>query len=235
MEQKPNYYSIIPANVRYDKRLTPNSKLLFAEITSLCNMNGKCFATDDYFCRLYGVSKRSIQDWLKQLEDYGYIKREIEYKEGSKEILHRYVSILPYPSEENFTTPSEENFVDNNTNKLDINNTLTESNNNKEKEISLVELISKTMLKEYATPINSILWSSAIYKVAHTEESQEAIRYYFENYKEFMAEKYAPKIRTSRDLEEKITKIIDWRKVKNKPDTTLSAIAEVMGFTINEL
>ena len=62
---KPNYYAIIPAEVRYSKKLTPNAKLLYAEITALCNMNGKCTASSEYFCRLYEVSRVSIQKWLE--------------------------------------------------------------------------------------------------------------------------------------------------------------------------
>jgi hypothetical protein len=75
---KPNYYAIIPAEVRYSKKLTPNAKLLYAEITALCNMNGKCTASTDYFCRLYEVSRVSIQKWLKILEDNNYIKRILD-------------------------------------------------------------------------------------------------------------------------------------------------------------
>ena len=32
---KPNYYAIIPANVRYDEKLSPNEKLFYGEITAL--------------------------------------------------------------------------------------------------------------------------------------------------------------------------------------------------------
>ena len=59
MKEKPNYYAILTAEVRYNKDLTPNAKLLFAEITALCNMNGQCFASNRYFADLYGKSKTS--------------------------------------------------------------------------------------------------------------------------------------------------------------------------------
>lgn len=131
MTEKPSYYSIIPAIVRYDKDLTPNAKLLYAEITSLCNMNGTCNASTEYFCKLYQVSKASIQNWLKILEDKGFIGREVVYKKGSKEILTRYIKILDYPSKKILTTPSKEIFTDNITSNklLDKNINLTDSNN----------------------------------------------------------------------------------------------------------
>ena len=93
MKEKPNYYAIIPAEVRYSKALTPNAKLLYAEITALCNMNGKCTASTQYFCRLYEVSRGAVQNWLKMLDDNGYIDRTVIYKQGSKEIMHRYINL----------------------------------------------------------------------------------------------------------------------------------------------
>lgn len=115
------FYSILPANVRYDKELTANAKLLYSEITALCSEKGYCWASNEYFAKLYGVSKKSVSTWISQLASKKYITVEIEYKEGSKEILHRYLRILPHPMEEKVNTPMEEKVKENNT---IINNTI---------------------------------------------------------------------------------------------------------------
>lgn len=136
-EQQKAYYAIIPANVRYDKDLAPNAKLLYGEITALCNEKGYCWASNQYFAELYHVSDRTIKKWVGQLVDKGYIVRTVNYKEGTKEIEHRKLFIggenkfttsgnnVHYPQENKFTTPGEEKFPVNN--KV-INNTF----NNKE-------------------------------------------------------------------------------------------------------
>ena len=116
---KPNYYAVIPADVRYSKKLTPNAKLLYAEITALCNLNGKCTASTEYFCKLYEVSRVSIQKWLKTLEDNNYIKRVNIYKQGSKEILTRVITLVNTPSKEKLTDNTNINIT--NTNLTDSN------------------------------------------------------------------------------------------------------------------
>ena len=119
--EKPNYYAVIPAEVRYSKNLTPNAKLLYAEITALCNMNGKCTASTDYFSKLYEVSRISIQKWLKILEDNNYIKRVNIYKQGSKQIDTRVITLVNIPCKEKLT--------DNINTKVYNNNNITYSNN----------------------------------------------------------------------------------------------------------
>lgn len=120
-----SYFAIIPANVRYDKKLTANAKLLYGEITALANEKGYCWAGDRYFAELYGVSKTTIQSWIKALTDNGYITKELIYREGTKEILNRYIRIVAYPTQENLGTPTQENLRDNNTS---FNNTFNKTN-----------------------------------------------------------------------------------------------------------
>lgn len=125
-KEEPNYYAIIPANVRYDKRLIQGAKLLYGEITALSNQKGYCWASNNYFMKLYEVSRFTIQAWLKSLEDCGYINRQVVYKEGSKEIQARYIGITSYPSQEKLATPSKENLPVNTTS---FNTTVNNTNN----------------------------------------------------------------------------------------------------------
>ncbi|WP_294465573.1 helix-turn-helix domain-containing protein [uncultured Anaerofustis sp.] len=133
MDNFKGYYSIIPAHVRYDRDLTPNAKLLYAEITSLCNEKGYCWANNSYFAELYGVTTVSISKWIKSLAEKGYITTEIEYKKGSKEILKRYIRIVNDPIKEMFNTPQrkvkdpiKQKFKDNNKNIILNINTIKE-------------------------------------------------------------------------------------------------------------
>ena len=111
----PGYFAILPAEVRYDKRLSPAAKVLFAEITALSNAHKICWSQNRYFEELYKVSKQTINNWLQQLEEYGYIQRHIYRKEGSKEILHRYITIFSNPIQINLNRPIQEILNDNNT------------------------------------------------------------------------------------------------------------------------
>ena len=135
-EQQRAYYAVIPATVRYDKTLPANAKLLYGEITALCNESGYCFASNQYFADLYGVSKQSVSSWISTLIAKGYLTSEIQYKEGSKEILNRYLRLFEYPIQENLNTPIQKNPKDNNKNNINnyINNSLNNPLEEKKKE-----------------------------------------------------------------------------------------------------
>ena len=99
MEEKPSYYSILTADVRYDERLKKyaDCKVLFSEITALSNKYGYCTASNGYFARLYDRPKPTISRWISLLIKLGYLKSEMIYKENSKEIQERRLYPITTP------------------------------------------------------------------------------------------------------------------------------------------
>jgi len=79
------YYAVIVADVRYDNSLKPNAKLLYGELTSLCNQYGYCWATNEYFAKLYGISVVTVSRLISQLEKRGYIRCEMAATETGSE------------------------------------------------------------------------------------------------------------------------------------------------------
>lgn len=104
MEEKPSYYSVIPAIVRYDNELKPNEKLLYGEITSLTNKNNECWATNSYFAKLYQVTSSTISKWISHLREKGYIEVDIMYKDESKAIEKRVIKIIGMPIDKKVNT-----------------------------------------------------------------------------------------------------------------------------------
>jgi hypothetical protein len=93
-DEQPAYYAIIPANVRYDKRLKANAKLLYGEITALAHKEGYCWATDSYFAQLYEVGRNTVNLWIQSLKRCGYISIDYTYGKDSTKIAARKISII---------------------------------------------------------------------------------------------------------------------------------------------
>ncbi len=93
MEEKPSYYAVIPANVRYDPDLKDKAKLLYGEISALSNKTGECYATNNYFAKLFKVTPETISRLIKNLKDKNYIRVVINYKKNSKEVDYRLIKI----------------------------------------------------------------------------------------------------------------------------------------------
>lgn len=94
-KEKPNYFSILTAEVRYDENLSASEKICYSEITALTGKYGYCYATNSYFAKLYKVNKNTISRWIKNLEKNGYINTELIYKNNSLEIEKRKIYIRP--------------------------------------------------------------------------------------------------------------------------------------------
>lgn len=132
MQDKPNYYAIIPACVRYDSTLKDKAKLLYGEITALSNLYGYCFSSNKYFADLYNISTSYVSLLIKDLIDKGYIESKIIYKEGTQQILNRYLTIVKEGYLTNVKEGIQQKLKENNTrdNITSINNI----NNKKESE-----------------------------------------------------------------------------------------------------
>ena len=87
----PGFFAILPATVRYDRRLKPAEKIFYAEITSLADKTGYCYASNAYFCPLYDTTERTVQRWVKHLQELGYVA--VSYaRDGAAN--QRYISPL---------------------------------------------------------------------------------------------------------------------------------------------
>jgi len=109
VEEYKGYYAVIPADVRYDKDLPANAKLLYGEITALCSDKGYCWATNTYFAELYGVSVVSISKWITALNTSGYISVIDNKDDGNRRQILLNKSLIPI--KENFNTLLNENLI----------------------------------------------------------------------------------------------------------------------------
>lgn len=192
---KPNYFAIIPANVRYDSSLTPNAKLLYGELTALSNQEGYCWASNSYFAELYGVSNTSISKWISNLENRGYIKSEIRYKRGTKQIEERRIYIVDNSGlintpirkvkggiEEKLNTPIEEKLKDNST---VYNNTINKDNRSTQKEKPKNINITKEEVKQIIDKWNSIAKNTKIPQIRSINKNTKRYNSLNARYKDY--------------------------------------------------
>lgn len=88
---KPSFYAVIPADVRYDADLPPNAKLLYGEISALANASGVCSAGNQYFSNLYGLADRTVRNLIQSLEKSGYISTEIRRDADTGQVTGRSI------------------------------------------------------------------------------------------------------------------------------------------------
>lgn len=162
MEEKPTYYSVIPATVRYDEELKPNEKLLYSEITALTNKCGECYATNSYFSNLYKVHKNTISVWIQNLKDKNYIDVNFVYKDGTKELEKRVIKIEGIPINKKINT-YQLNYVGGINENIEENNTRI---NNIKENIKKKDFIPPTLkeVEEYIKSKNLNINSKTFYE-----------------------------------------------------------------------
>ena len=123
---KPNYFGIIPASVRYAD-IAMGAKLIYSELTALCQKEGYCWASNKYFSQLYGTSSKTISNWINDLKNHDFISVEIYQDKGNMRKIWLNVGLgvrkkTSKGMEENFQRGMEENFIYNNTRNNNKNN-----------------------------------------------------------------------------------------------------------------
>lgn len=73
-------------STRFDSRLSPMSRIFYAEVCGNVTVDSGCPVNDEYFASLYGVSSRQVRTWRTELKKYGYTKEQTD-KLGFKHIL----------------------------------------------------------------------------------------------------------------------------------------------------
>ena len=84
-------FIVIPSVVKLDTELPLSAQMLYGIITWKCNSYACTWATNRELGEALGVSAKRVSALLSQLEERGHIETEIEYKEGTKEVLRRYI------------------------------------------------------------------------------------------------------------------------------------------------
>lgn len=158
MDLSPSYFATIPADVRYDGNLVPNAKLLFGEITALCNKEGFCWAGNDYFSELYNVDNKTISRWISSLVKGGYLSVQILKKEGNKRkifignSLRLLVTKSSLPIDKKVTTLVTKKSIASDkivTSNIRINNTINNTMNREENALAFFEQNSPSEYENY--------------------------------------------------------------------------------------
>lgn len=227
MAEKKSYFAIIPANVRYDDELSANAKLLYGEITALCNEKGYCWASNDYFSQLYGKSKYTVSRWISSLSQKGYIQSEISKEDGNMRmltpLLTKNATLLTKTAigiDENRNTPIDENRKQNNTL---LNNTVNsssyiESSNSNREEYKKNKGKPHTPKKSYGKYKNVLLSDDEYKLLIEQYGNPEQLIERLDRYKEKSGKKYNSDYIAITDWVVEALKEDKEKKAKKKPE-----------------
>lgn len=127
MKENHNWAAVIPCRYLMSKDINSTQKLLIGLISSLSNLKGYCFASNEYLADCLDISKITASQLISDLEKKGYLGRII-YRNDKKQVEQRILTLIldKYPSLENITPPIE------NDNTLPLNSNIPPIENRKD-------------------------------------------------------------------------------------------------------
>lgn len=82
-------YAVIPTHILAMPRLSVQAKLLYAEISAATPTDGYCSKSAKFFAELLHSSEPTVRRLIKELQDSDALRVEMEYRDGTREILRR--------------------------------------------------------------------------------------------------------------------------------------------------
>lgn len=189
-KEKPWYYAILPATIRYAEDLTELQKLLYAEITALAQANGYCYASNSYFANLYKKTSKRISSTIQDMAKKWYLEvRQNKEWWWSREIYLGEIKNIrksfkiptnpipleadtPIPEKKEGTIPLETDTLSHSTGNIIIQDNTTSVNRveeptahtSSEKNIEFIHWMRDTEIrgKFYISVWNEKTWSSEI-------------------------------------------------------------------------
>lgn len=155
---------MIPADVRYDDRIPANAKLLYGEISALISAEGFCYASNEYFASIYGLSERTISSLISKLQEHKYIDVVLQKDPKTGQVIKRLIylkvsSCDERPVEEIFYTPRKyfQEGIENIFQDTNLSNTVYDKENKKEKsgQRKAASLTNEQLQKLFVDWINS--------------------------------------------------------------------------------
>lgn len=93
LEEENFKYIILPEYITKDKNLTDKEKNIYSMILTLSKTQ-ECIMSNAYISSMLNISKVHSSRLISSLRDKGYINVKIIYKENSKEILKRILTLI---------------------------------------------------------------------------------------------------------------------------------------------
>lgn len=226
MNEQPNYYSIIPANVRYDKELKPMEIIMYGEITALANKYGYAYASNSYFAELYQVHKKTVSNWINHLKEKGYIRTVVTRNEDMSVKDRRIYIIPPYEQKDGEGYQQKDSYPIHK--KTEENNTRfnnTSINRDRDETSKLFQLISKE-LEMIQSPLKVQKLEQCIesFTTNKSEVVEVAVDYCKQNKKGI---NYLIKVLENWNKENISSKEEAEKKVKTKRQSSKSALDEI--------
>lgn len=120
----------IPDFILEDEKLDAANKIIMAEITSLCELEKGCYASDEHFASLVGIERSSTTKRIKKLVQLGYVTKRTLKGKGKYLFLNEQGNgQLPVPENTSTSSLKVESHVPKSTSTSSQKNTINSTTN----------------------------------------------------------------------------------------------------------